>query len=79
MPKINRNLHQRYGKWLRLDELPIGRTLANQLIKQGLLFSVTVGAPGSKRGVRLVSADSLDDYLNALGLKQQEERKKPKK
>lgn len=76
MPKISRNLHQRYGKWLRMSELPFSRTLANDLIREGVLFSVEVGAPGSKRGVRLISADSLDDYLKNLGKKQQEERTK---
>ena len=72
MAKIS-NLHQRSGKWLRMDELPFSRFVADRLIEEGLLFSVIVGAPGTKRGVRLVSADSLDDYLRSLASKQEKE------
>jgi hypothetical protein len=73
MSKIKRNLHQRYGKWLRMDELPFSRFVADRLIEEDLLFSVVVGAPGTKRGVRLVSADSLDDYLRSLASKPEKE------
>jgi hypothetical protein len=53
-------------RWLRLDELPIGKTLAFKLIKEGCIFSVLAAAPGSKRGVRLIDAESFDDYLRSL-------------
>jgi hypothetical protein len=53
-------------RWLRMDELPFGKTLAFKLVKAGLLFSVLAAAPGSKRGVRLVEAESLDRYLRSL-------------
>jgi len=59
-------LKDKYGEWLQLDELPIGKTLAYRLIDEGLLFSVVVGSPGSKRGRRLISRQSLNDYLNSL-------------
>lgn len=72
--KIIRDFTKRYGKWLRMDELPFGRTLAYKLIEQGLLFTVTVGTSGSKRGVRLVSAQSLDDYLKNLAQDQKSKK-----
>jgi hypothetical protein len=65
-------IRERYGKWLRMNELPIGRTLADRLIREGLIISVLVCAPGSKRGVRLVSTDSLEAFLNGLVTKKEE-------
>jgi len=65
-------IRTRYDKWLRITELPFGRTLATRLIEEGLLISVLVAAPGSKRGIRLVSAESLEAYLNGLANKKQE-------
>jgi len=55
-----------------MDELPIGRTLATRLIKEGVIVSVLVCAPGSKRGVRLVSTKSLEAYLQSLVPNQQQ-------
>jgi hypothetical protein len=52
--------------YFRLNELPFGETLARRLIAEGILFSVLVGVPGSKRGTRLVSAKSLDTYIRSL-------------
>jgi hypothetical protein len=46
-----------------MRELPIRPSLAKNLIKAGLIFSVLAKMPGSKRGVRLISAQSLNDYL----------------
>jgi hypothetical protein len=62
-------LQDQYGEWLKLDELPIGKTLAYRLIEEGLLFSVVVGSPGTKRGRRLISRQSLNDYLKSLAVK----------
>ena len=56
--------------WLRMAELPIRRTLADDLCKRGILVSVLVGRPGSKRGVRLVSLESLNAYLMGLANEQ---------
>ena len=56
--------------WLRMNQLPIGSTLTRILIKKGHLDSIVVGSPGSKRGVRLVSQESLDRYFRLL-LKEQ--------
>jgi hypothetical protein len=52
--------------WLRMEELPVRRTLARKLINEGFIDSVIVASPGSKRGVRLVSRESLDRYLRSL-------------
>jgi hypothetical protein len=52
--------------WLRMSQLPIGGTLARNLIAKGHLDSVVVCSPGSKRGVRLVSQESLDRYFRSL-------------
>jgi hypothetical protein len=53
-----------------MDELPVRQTLARKLIAAGLIDSVVVASPGSKRGVRLVSQESLDRYLRSLLMEQ---------
>jgi hypothetical protein len=52
--------------WLRMSQLPIGGTLARSLIAAGFLDSIVVASPGSKRGVRLVSQESLDRHFRSL-------------
>jgi hypothetical protein len=52
--------------WLRMSQLPIGTTLVRRLIEEGFLDSIVVASPGSKRGVRLVSQESLDRYFRSL-------------
>jgi hypothetical protein len=59
--------------WLRMGQLPIGATLTRTLIKDGHLDSIVVASPGSKRGVRLVSQESLDRYFKSLLAQQKEE------
>jgi hypothetical protein len=49
-----------------MDELPMRQTLARKLISAGLIDSVVVASPGSKRGVRLVCQESLTRYLRTL-------------
>lgn len=58
--------------WLRMSQLPVGLTLARVLIKEGYLDSIVVKSPGSKRGVRLVSQESLDRYFRSLLPKKEE-------
>ncbi len=58
--------------WLRMSELPIGGTLARTLIAGGYFDSIVVASPGSKRGVRLVSQESLDRYFRSLLPQRQE-------
>jgi hypothetical protein len=55
-----------HSGWLRMNQLPIGRTLALDLIKVGHLKSVIVAGPGSKRGVRLIELASLEEYFASL-------------
>jgi hypothetical protein len=58
--------------WLRMAQLPIGGTLARRLIADGLIDSIVVASPGSKRGVRLVSQESLDRHFRSLLPQRQE-------
>jgi hypothetical protein len=60
------------SRWLRVNELPFSRGYTYRLIDDGLLFSVQLKLPGSKRSVRLIDAESLDRYLLKLGREQQE-------
>jgi hypothetical protein len=52
--------------------MPFSRGYTYQLIDEGVLFSVELKLPGSKRSVRLIDADSLDRYLLKLGREQRE-------
>jgi len=51
--------------WLRMDELPIGKALTMKLIKAGLIVSHLACEPGSKRGVRLIEAQSFHKWLRS--------------
>jgi hypothetical protein len=57
-------------RWLRMTELPFSRVYAYKLIDSGILNSVLLNNPGSKKGIRLVDGDSLDSYLMGLGKEQ---------
>ena len=57
-------------RWLQVDEMPFSRAVTYKLIDSGLISSVVVSWPGSKRGRRLIDADSLDGYLEKLTAKQ---------
>jgi hypothetical protein len=50
--------------------MPFSRAVTYKLIDAGLISSVMVCWPGSKRGRRLIDADSLDAYLERLTAKQ---------
>ena len=50
--------------------MPFSRAVTYKLIDSGLISSVVVSWPGSKRGRRLIDADSLDGYLEKLTAKQ---------
>jgi hypothetical protein len=56
--------------WIRYRQLPFGKTLARTLIDRGILVSAIIQEPGSKRGVRLIEAASLDRYLRSLAEEQ---------
>jgi hypothetical protein len=50
--------------------MPFSRAVTYKLIDAGLISSVVVTWPGSRRGRRLIDGDSLDSYLEALAAKQ---------
>src|SRR6202035_4560564 len=53
-------------RWLQVDEMPFSRAVTYKLIDAGLISSVVVSWPGSRRGRRLIDGDSLDSYLESL-------------
>jgi hypothetical protein len=57
-------------RWLQVDEMPFSRAVTYKLIDAGLISSVVVTWPGSRRGRRLIDGDSLDCYLESLTAKQ---------
>jgi len=57
-------------RWLRVNELPFSRVYVYELINRGVLSSVLLQLPHSKRGVRLIDGDSLDDLLERMGREQ---------
>ena len=57
-------------RWLKVDEMPFSRAITYKLIEAGLISSVVVTWPGSRRGRRLIDGDSLDSYLESLTAKQ---------
>ena len=57
-------------RWLQVDEMPFSRAITYKLIDAGLISSVIVTWPGSRRGRRLIDGDRLDSYLETLTAKQ---------
>jgi hypothetical protein len=57
-------------RWLQVDQMPFIRAITYMLIDAGLVSSVVVTWPGSRRGRRLIDGDSLDSYLERLTAKQ---------
>ena len=57
-------------RWLQVNEMPFSRAITYKLIDAGLISSVVVTWPGSRRGRRLIDGDSLDSYLETLAAKQ---------
>ena len=64
-------------RWLQVDEMPFNRAITYKLIDAGLISSVVVTWPGSRRGRRLIDGDSLDSYLETLTAKQALAEAKP--
>jgi hypothetical protein len=63
-------------RWLRVDELPFSRVTAYRLIADGVLQSVALGRPGSRKAMRLIDGCSLDAYLEGLMAQQKAAGKK---
>jgi hypothetical protein len=59
-------------RWGRMGKLPFSRVHAYRLIEAGILSSVLLKLPGSKKSIRLVDLDSLDRYLEKLVIEQKE-------
>jgi hypothetical protein len=57
-------------RWLQVDEMQFSRAITYKLIDAGLISSVVVTWPGSRRGRRRIDGDSLDSYLETLAAKQ---------
>ena len=57
-------------RWLRMTELPFSRVHAYRLIQEGILQSVLLKLPSSKKPIRLVDGDALDAYLEGLAAQQ---------
>lgn len=54
------------GRWIPVSESPFSRGHTYRLINEGLIESVAVGLPGSKRVRRLIDGDALDRFLEKL-------------
>lgn len=72
---VQRNAHTEFfkepgkrgrGRWLSIDQCPFSRAYTYRLLNSGLVASVVVTLPGSRRSRRLVDGDSLDRYLELL-------------
>jgi hypothetical protein len=68
-------LHARLAKYPSgnhkiIPRIPFSRAITYKLIDVGLISSVVVTWPGSRRGRRLIDGDSLDSYLDTLAAKQ---------
>jgi hypothetical protein len=53
-------------RWILVEECPFSRAYVYDLINRGLIGSVAVSFPGSRRKRRLIDADSLDRFLEGL-------------
>lgn len=57
-------------EWLRPNAVPhffgIGRTKVYELLAEGKIKSVSLRERGQKHGTRLISYDSVAEYLNSL-------------
>jgi hypothetical protein len=53
-------------RWISVEECPFSRAYVYDLINRGLIGSVAVSLPGSRRKRRLIDADSLDRFLENL-------------
>jgi hypothetical protein len=61
-------------RWLSVPESPFSRAYTYDLIKAGVIASVSVSLPGSRRNRRLIDGDSLDAFLERLMAEQTAEK-----
>jgi hypothetical protein len=57
-------------RWLRPSDLPWSRYMTYHLLREGLIESVLLKLPGSRKGLRLIDADSVDRFLESEKAKQ---------
>ena len=70
------NKHTNEIEWLRVPEATrrfgMSRSLLYEIIGEGAVESVALTRPGNRRGIRLISAQSLRDYVE--GFREQPEQ-----
>jgi hypothetical protein len=59
------------GRWLSIEDSPFSQAYTYRLLNAGLVASVVVTLPGSRRSRRLIDGDSLDRFLETLMAEQQ--------
>lgn len=68
-PELKTNTPSVKPEWLRLPQAQelfgIGRSKLYELINEGKIKSVSLRNRGQKSGTRLISYDSLNDYINS--------------
>jgi hypothetical protein len=57
-------------RWIRFKDMPCSRMTAYRLIRDGLITTVKFVPVGSKKGIVLIDADSVDRYLERLAKEQ---------
>jgi hypothetical protein len=62
------------GRWLSITDSPFSRAYTYKLLTTGLVASVVVTLPGSRRSRRLIDGDSLDRFLESLMAEQKQAR-----
>jgi hypothetical protein len=50
-------------RWGRIRDLPVSKSLAERLIREGLIASYSPLIPGNKRAPRLIDLDSFDRWV----------------
>jgi hypothetical protein len=66
------------GRWIPVSESPFSRAFTYKLLNDGLVDSVAVKLPRSRRIRRLIDGDSLDRFLERL-MAEQKAAKQPEK
>jgi hypothetical protein len=59
--------------WIRFRQAPFSENFTRKMIDAGVFVSALVCEPGSRRGIRLIQAESIDRYLRQLAEEQRKE------
>jgi hypothetical protein len=60
--------------WIRFRQAPFSENFTRKMIDAGVFVSALVCKPGSRRGVRLIEAASIDRYLRSLAKAQRKKQ-----